>query len=130
MPRHAAEGLLALEERRLDSGAAEEVRRGDAGRTAADDGGLLAINARGAADGGHERAVAAFGSEELRVADADGVVIEVAAALRLAAVGADRAGDEGEGGFFSVMSFSAGPYSPLRQSSMYSGMSCAMGQPP
>ena len=33
-------------------------------------------------------------------------------------------------GFFSVMSFSAGPYSPLLHSSIYSGISCAMGQPP
>ena len=33
-------------------------------------------------------------------------------------------------GFFSVISFSAGPYRPLLHSSMYSGMSCAMGQPP
>ena len=33
-------------------------------------------------------------------------------------------------GFFSVMSFSAGAYRPLLHSSIYSGMSCAMGQPP
>ena len=33
-------------------------------------------------------------------------------------------------GFFSVMSFSAGPYRPLLHSSIYSGISCAMGQPP
>ena len=33
-------------------------------------------------------------------------------------------------GFFSVMSFRAGPYRPLRTSSTYSGISCSMGQPP
>ena len=33
-------------------------------------------------------------------------------------------------GFFSVMSFRAASYRPLRQSSMYSGMSCPMGHPP
>ena len=33
-------------------------------------------------------------------------------------------------GFFSVMSRRAARYSPRPQSSMYSGMSCPMGQPP
>ena len=32
--------------------------------------------------------------------------------------------------FFSVISFKAGPYSPLRHSSIYSGISCSMGHPP
>ncbi len=33
-------------------------------------------------------------------------------------------------GFFSKMSSNALPYRPRRHSSMYSGMSCPMGQPP
>ena len=58
---------------------------------------LLAGHLGGGLDGGHQGVVALLGGQQLGVADADGLVIEVAAALGLAAVGTDRAGDERQG---------------------------------
>ena len=92
--RHAAELRFALKNRGLNARAAEEVGRRDAGRAAADDRGLLARDLRRDLDGGHQRAVAVLCGDELRVADLDGLFVEVAGALGLAAMCADRAGDE------------------------------------
>ena len=95
--RHAAELFFALENGRFDSGSAEEVGCGNAGRAAADDGGLLALDLRRTADGGHQCAVALFRCDQLGVADLDGLFIEVAGAAVLAAVCADGAGDKRQG---------------------------------
>ncbi len=95
--RHAAELALALEDRGGNALSAKEVRRGDTGRSTADNGGLLILDRLGHAERGHQGIVALFGGEELRVADVDGLVVEVARALALAAVRADSAGDERQG---------------------------------
>ena len=95
--RHAAELALTLEDGGLDAGAAAEVRRGDTGRAAADDGDALALDALGQLDGGHQGIVALLRGEELGVADVDALLIEIAGALALAAVRADGAGDERQG---------------------------------
>ena len=92
--RHAAELRFALEDRGFHAAAGEEVGSCNAGRAAADDRGLLAGQLRGRLHGRHERAVAVLRCDELGVADVDGFVIEVARALVLAAVRADRAGQE------------------------------------
>ena len=97
---HAAELALALEDRDVNAFTAEEVSGRDTGRTAADDGDLLALDTRGLPDGSHKGVVAVFGGNELGVADADGLVVEVARALALAAVRADGAGDERQGVLF------------------------------
>ena len=92
--RHAAELRFTLKNRRLNARAAEEIGCCNARRAAADDGRLLARDLGRGLDGGHQRAVAAFSGDELCVSDLDGFFVEVAGALRLAAVRADRAGDE------------------------------------
>ena len=95
--RHTAELALALKDRGRNALAAEEVRRGDTGRTAADDGDLLVVNGIGHTERRHKRAVALFRGKQLRLADVDGFLIEVARALALAAVRADGAGDKRQG---------------------------------
>ena len=92
--RHAAELALTLKDRGGHPLAAKEVRRGDTGRTAADDGDLFAVNGLGHTERRHERAIALFRGKKLRFADVDGFLVEVARALALAAVRADGAGDE------------------------------------
>jgi len=87
-PTAAAAGLPSP-----PAGAGEGAGR-IAGVPAADDRGLLAGQLRGRLQRGHERAVAVLRCDELGVADVDGFVIEVARALVLAAVRADRAGQE------------------------------------
>ena len=93
----AAEGVRALKDRALHTGAAEEVSRRNAGRAAADDGSLFALDLGGLLHGREQRVVAVFGGEELRCADLDGLVVEITRALTHAAVGADGAGDERQG---------------------------------
>ena len=95
--RHAAELALALEDRGGNTLAAKEVRRGDTGRAAADDGDLLVVNGLGHTERRHERAVALFRGEQLCLANVDRFLIEVARALALAAVRADGAGDKRQG---------------------------------
>ena len=95
--RHAAELCLALEDRGLHARAAKEVSRGDAGGSAADNGSLFPGQSLWLFDGGHQRGIAVLCGDELGVADVDGLLIEVAGTLVLTAVGADGAGDEGQG---------------------------------
>ena len=97
--RHAAELALALEDRGGNALAAKEVRRGDTGRAAADDGNLLVVNGLWHTERCHERTVALFRGEQLCLANVDGFLIEVARALALAAVRADGAGDKRQGVF-------------------------------
>ena len=97
MAGYAAQTALPFEDRRLDTGSAAEVGGSDAGGAAADDGDALARHLGGPLDGGHQSVVALLGRQQLGVADADGLVIEIAAALGLAAVGADGAGDKRQG---------------------------------
>ena len=92
--RHAAELFFTLENGRFHTSSSKEVGRRNTGRAAADDGGLLALQACRTADGGHQCAVALFRCDQLGVADLDGLFIEVAGAAVLAAVCADGAGDE------------------------------------
>ena len=92
--RHAAELRFALKDRGLHAAAGEEVGSRNAGRTAADDCSLLAGQLFGRLQRGHERAVTIFRCNQLGIADMDGFIIEVAGALVLAAVRADRAGQE------------------------------------
>ena len=95
--RHAAELALALEDRGGNTLAAKEVRRGDTGRAAADDGNLFIFDRLRHTEGGHQGVVALFRGKKLRLADVDGFLIEVARALALAAVRADGAGDKRQG---------------------------------
>ena len=97
VPGHAAEARLPLEDGGLDARPAQEVGRRDAGGTAAHDGGALACDLCGTPDGGHQGLVAVLRRLELGVPDVDGVLIEVPGALPLTAVGADGAGEEGQG---------------------------------
>ena len=97
MTGHAAQAALPLENGGFNPGAAQEVGGGNTGRTAADDGGLLAGDPLRNTDGGHQSVVALFGGQQLGVTDADGLVIEVPGALGLTPVGADGAGQEGQG---------------------------------
>ena len=97
MAGHAAQTALPLKDRRLDTGSAAEVGGSDAGGAAADDGDALALHALRRLDGGHQGVVALLCRQQLGIPDADGLVIEIAAALGLAAVGADGAGDERQG---------------------------------
>ena len=99
MARHAAQAALPLENGRLDTGAAAEVGGCDTGGAAADNGDPLTLHPGGALDGGHQGVVALLRRQQLGITDADGLVIEAAAALGLAAVGADGAGDERQGVF-------------------------------
>ena len=94
---HTTEGVFAFKDGGLHTGTAQEVGRSDTSRAAADNGDLLAWNLFRDLDGGHQSAVALLGGKKLGVADPDGLVVEVAGALALAAVGADGAGDEGQG---------------------------------
>ena len=95
--RHAAELALALEDRGGNTLAAKEVRRGDTGRAAADDGNLFILDRLRHTEGGHQGVVALFRGKKLRLADVDGFLIEVARALALTAVRADGAGDKRQG---------------------------------
>ena len=94
---HAAEGGLTLEDGGLHAATGQEVGRSHTGGAAADDGGLLPCHLLGGLHGGHHRLEALLRSNQLGIADMDGLVIEVAGALILAAVGADGAGNEGQG---------------------------------
>ena len=94
MAGYAAQTALPLEDGGLDTGSAAEVGGSDAGGAAADDGDPLARHLSGGLDGGHQGVVALLRRQQLGIPDADGLVIEIAAALGLAAVGADGAGDE------------------------------------
>ncbi len=93
---HAAQCVLPLEDGGVDTGPAQEVGGGDAGGAAADDGYLLAGNLLRGVDGGHQGLVAVFGGQQLGIPDLHRLVVEIAAAPVLAAVGADGAGDEGQ----------------------------------
>ncbi len=88
----------ALKEGHGDAGAAQEVGRGHAGGAAADDGHLPA-RGTGAAGrrSGQEGLIALFGRHQLGGPDVYRLVVEVAHALVHAVVGADGAGDEGQG---------------------------------
>ena len=97
MAGHAAEGGLTLEDGGLHAAAGQEVGRSHTGGAAADDGGLLPCHLLGGLHGGHHCLEALLRSHQLGIADMDGLVIEVAGALILAAVGADGAGNEGQG---------------------------------
>ena len=94
---HATEGIFTLKDGGLHTGTTQEVGRGDTRRATADNGDLLARNLFRGFDRGHQSAVALLGGKKLGVTDPDGLVVEVAGALALAAVGADGAGDKGQG---------------------------------
>ena len=93
----AAQALLPLENGGLDTGTAQEIGGGDAGGAAADDGGLLARHLSGLLDGGHEGLIATLRRHQLGIPDTDGLVVEIPGALGLAPVGAEGAGEEGQG---------------------------------
>ena len=94
---HTTEGVFAFKDGGLHTGTAKEIGGSDTRRAAADNGNLLAGNLFRDLDGGHQSAVALLGGKELGVTDPDRLVVEVAGALALAAVGADGARDEGQG---------------------------------
>ena len=97
-PGHAAQLVALLENSDRDTGPAQKVGRGDAGGTAADDGGLAAIGDRlRLFQRGHQVIIALLRRDQLGSPDLNGIVIVVPGALGLAAVGADGAGGEGEG---------------------------------
>ena len=97
MAHDAAQGVLALEDGHIHAGAAQEVGGRHTGRAAADDGCLLAGDRRARLQLGQQRGEAALSRLELLGADVHALLIGVAHALVLAAVGADGAGDEGQG---------------------------------
>ncbi len=99
MAHDAAKRGLPLKDRAGYARSAEEIGRGHARGTAADDGGLFAGDGLGSSDGGHERVISVLRSKQLCVADVDGAFVEVAAAAVHAAVGTDGAGDERQGVF-------------------------------
>ena len=99
--RHAAELFFALKNRGLNTGTTQEVRSCNTRRAAADDRGLFALDLCGNLDVSHQCAVALRGRNELGVSNLDGLVVEVARALVLAAVSADGAGDERQSVLFS-----------------------------
>ena len=98
LPDHAAQSGGALEDGDGDAGPAHEVGRRHAGGAAADDrhlgGGL---SGHGGLHLGHILVIALLGGHQLGAPDVDGLIVVVAHALGHAVVGADGAGDEGQG---------------------------------
>ena len=98
IPDHAAQGGLPLKEGGGHAGPGAEVGRRHAGGAAADDSHLLPVVDRGGGlQLGHDLAVAPLRRHQLGVPNLDGPVVEGAGALVHAVVGADGAGDEGQG---------------------------------
>ena len=97
-PGHAAQLMTLLKNGDGDTGPAQEVGCGDAGGTAADDGGLPAVGDRlRLFQRGHQVIIALLRRDQFGSPDLNGIVVVVPGALGLAAVGADGAGGEGEG---------------------------------
>ena len=97
-PGHAAQLVALLKNGDGDTGPAQEVGRGDAGGTAADDGGLAAVGDRlRLFQRGHQVIIALLRRDQFGSPDLNGIVIVIPGALGLAAVGADGAGGEGQG---------------------------------
>ena len=97
-PGHAAQLVALLKNGDGDTGPAQEVGCGDAGGTAADDGGLAAVGDRlRLFQRGHQVIIALLRRDEFGSPDLNGIVIVIPGALGLAAVGADGAGGEGQG---------------------------------
>ena len=97
-PGHAAQLVALLKNGDGDTGPAQEVGCGDAGGTAADDGGLPAVGDRlRLFQRGHQVIIALLRRDQFGSPDLNGIVIVIPGALGLAAVGADGAGGEGEG---------------------------------
>ena len=97
-PGHAAQLVALLKNGDGDTGPAQKVGRGDAGGTAADDGGLAAVGDRlRLFQRGHQVIIALLRRDQFGSPDLNGIVIVIPGALGLAAVGADGAGGEGEG---------------------------------
>ena len=95
---HAAQAVCPLKDGDGDAGPAHKVGGGHAGGAAADDGHLgVGIRRGGSLDLGHVSVIARFGGHQLGGADVHRLVVEVAGALGHAVVGADGAGDEGQG---------------------------------
>ena len=97
MPDDAAQRVAALKHRHIHTGAGQEHRRGQAGGAAADDGNLFAGLGGSRFQGGQHRVKRAGGGGELGGADAHRALVVVAHALVGAVVGAEGAGDEGQG---------------------------------
>ena len=97
-PGHTAQLVALLKNGDGDTGPAQEVGCGDAGGTAADDGGLPAVGDRlRLFQRGHQVIIALLRRDQFGSPDLNGIVIVIPGALGLAAVGADGAGGEGEG---------------------------------
>ena len=93
----AAQGVSGLEQGDLHPGPGQEEGRGHAAGAAADDGRLFARHGRVRLHLGQEGVKAPLGRLQLLGPDIDALVVGVSHALVLAAVGADGAGDEGQG---------------------------------
>ena len=95
---HAAQAVGLLKDGDGDTGPAQEVGCGHTGGAAADDGDLAAVACgHGSLDLRHIGVIALLGGHQLGGPDLDGLIVVVPGALGLAAVGADGAGDEGQG---------------------------------
>ena len=93
----AAQGLPALKDGDVDSLPGQEEGGGQAGGSAAHHGHPLAGDRGLGAQPGQQGVIAAPGGLELHVPDADRLLVVIAHALVRAVVGADGAGDEGQG---------------------------------
>ena len=93
----AAQLILLLKEGDGHALPRQEVRCGHAGGAAADDGHLHTSLGGGGRQGGQHRVIAPLGGHQLGVANLHGALVEVSRALVHAVVGADGAGDKGQG---------------------------------
>ena len=93
----AAQLILLLKEGDGHALPRQEVRRCHAGGAAADDGHLDPSLGGGGHQGGQHRVIASLRRHQLGVANLHGALVEVSRALVHAVVGADGAGDKGQG---------------------------------
>ena len=97
MADDAAQGLSALKDGDVDSLPGQEKGGGQAGRSAAHHGHPLAGDRGFGVQPGQQGVIAAPGGLQLHVPDVDRLLVVIAHALVRAVVGADGAGDEGQG---------------------------------